>query len=124
MNKSCSILLADDGQPAPDGLLHGIDRKALGIVEENKGSRYMKNIREDLTKKDKAEPALKTVKSLIAQNPFSGISRDKLAEAVFMSPDYLTRIFKKRRQTCRYRIYHRQTSVPRENAFLPKRISV
>ena len=70
-------------------------QKALGIVEEQKDINDLKNIWGDVVRKEKSASAVETVKNIIACSLASEISRDELAEAVYMSPDYLTRIFKK-----------------------------
>ena len=54
----------------------------------------MENIWGNLSGKEK-NPSIETVKKMIKDNISTEISRDELAEAVYMSPDHLTKLFKK-----------------------------
>ena len=68
--------------------------KALGIAEKNQRARDLEGIWGNLTKSEEVEDPIETVKKMIAENLGTEISRDELAAAVYLNPDYLTRRFK------------------------------
>ena len=83
-------------KPIPYTEMEEILRKALDAVRKNKNSKELENIWENLTKPEsEAESPVDIVKKLIEQNISAEISRDELAAAVYMNPDYLTRLFRK-----------------------------
>lgn len=83
-------------KPIPYGELEEIVRKGLRSVEKQKSRKNLENLWGELTQEPQREDSpVETVKRIIAENITVEISRDELARQVFMSPDYLTRLFRK-----------------------------
>lgn len=81
-------------KPIPYEELEEILKRGLQRFQKGKETRELENIWGNLTEKEK-NPAVETVKKMIKENISTEISRDELAAAVYMSPDHLTRLFKK-----------------------------
>lgn len=81
-------------KPVPYEELESIIQKALGLAEKNRHTRELEGIWGNLTKEEHVEDPIGTVKAMIEENLSTEISRDELAAAVYLNPDYLTRRFK------------------------------
>lgn len=84
-------------KPIPYDELESVIRKGLLSVQKNKKAKDLEHIWGELTNKptEASDSPVETVKRIIAENITTEISRDELAGQVFMSPDYLTKLFKK-----------------------------
>ena len=81
-------------KPVPYEEMETIIIKALGIAEKNRHTKDLEGIWGNLTKEDHVEDPIGIVKAMIEENLGTEISRDELAAAVYLNPDYLTRRFK------------------------------
>lgn len=81
-------------KPIPYEELEEILQRGLKKFQKGKETRELENIWGNLTEKEK-NPSVETVKKIIKDNISTEISRDELAAAVYMSPDHLTKLFKK-----------------------------
>ncbi len=84
-------------KPTPYEEMENIFLRALGIVEQQMHKRDLEGIWGNLVQKDQEESRedpVEKVKMLIEQQLTSEISRDELAAAVYLNPDYLSRRFK------------------------------
>lgn len=82
-------------KPIPYEELEQVLGKALLTVEKNKAAKGLENLWGELTRQEKKESPVEKVKKIIAENISVEMSREELAAQVFMSPDYLTKLFKK-----------------------------
>lgn len=82
-------------KPIPYGELEEIIRKGLRSVRERKNVRNLEHIWGELTQEPKEDSPVENVKRIIAEHITAEISREELARQVYMSPDYLSRLFKK-----------------------------
>ncbi len=82
-------------KPIPYGELEEIIRKGLFSAQRQKDAKNLEHIWGELTKEPKGESPVETVKRIIAENISVELSREELAGQVYMSPDYLTKLFKK-----------------------------
>lgn len=82
-------------KPIPYDELESVIRKGLLSVQKTKKTKDLENIWGELTCEQKEDSPVETVKRMIAENLATEISRDELAGCVYMSPDYLTKLFKK-----------------------------
>lgn len=82
-------------KPIPYNELEQIIQKGLLSVKKQRETKSLENIWGELTKKPEEDSPVETVKRMITENISVEISRDELAKAVYMSPDYLTKLFKK-----------------------------
>ena len=81
-------------KPTPYEEIEKVVVKALGIAAQNLHARELEGIWGNLSKKDQNGDPIGAVKAMIEENLSMEISRDELAAAVFLNPDYLTRRFK------------------------------
>lgn len=82
-------------KPIPYGELEEVLQKGLLQVQKGKKTRELENIWDDLTHQEEQESPVKKVKKIIMENLSVEMSREELAKEVYMSPDYLTKLFKK-----------------------------
>lgn len=84
-------------KPIPYNELEEIISKALFQVEKTRTAKNLETIWGDMTRKKdtEEESPIEKVKRIIAENISTEISREELAAQVYMSPDYLTRLFRK-----------------------------
>lgn len=84
-------------KPIPYGERESVIRKGLLSAQKTKKAKDLENIWGELTQEPErgSDSPVETVKRIIAENITTEISRDELAGQVFMSPDYLTKLFKK-----------------------------
>ena len=82
-------------KPIPYYELEDIIKKALKIVEKGRKTKDLENIWDNYTDSAKTESPVEKVKQIIMDNLSVDVSRDELAARVYMSPDYLTKLFKK-----------------------------
>lgn len=82
-------------KPIPYEELEQILQKGLLEMQKGRTARELENIWGDMTHQEEKSSAVETVKKKITENLSVEISRDELADLVYMSPDYLTKLFKK-----------------------------
>ncbi|MDO5422413.1 MAG: response regulator [Eubacteriales bacterium] len=82
-------------KPIPYEELEGILRRGLQQIQKGQTAKELENIWGEISHQEEKNSAVKTVKKMITENLSVEISRDELAAAVFMSPDHLTKLFKK-----------------------------
>lgn len=99
-------------KPIPYDELEEIIRKGLYSVQRQKNTKNLENIWGELTREPSEDSPVETVKRIIAKNITVELSRDELAQQVFMSPDYLTKLFK------------RETGMSLSDYIIHKRISL
>ncbi|MCM1236898.1 MAG: response regulator, partial [Ruminococcus flavefaciens] len=75
-------------KPIPYHELEQIIQKGLCSVQKQRETKNLENIWGELTKKPEEDSPVELVKRLITENINVEISRDELAKAVYMSPDY------------------------------------
>lgn len=99
-------------KPIPYPELEQIIQKGILFVKKQRETKNLEDIWGELTKKPQEDLPIETVKRIITENISVEISRDELAKAVYMSPDYLTKLFK------------RETGMPLSEYIIQKRISL
>ena len=82
-------------KPIPYEELEDTLKKGLLFVQKGKKARELEHIWEDLTQTKEQDSPVKQVKKMIIENLSVEMSREELAQQVYMSPDYLTKLFKK-----------------------------
>lgn len=82
-------------KPIPYNELEEILQKGLNQVQKGKKARELECLWDELTQQETSESPVEKVKKLIVENLSTELSREELAKQVFMSPDYLTKLFKK-----------------------------
>jgi len=82
-------------KPIPYEELEQILKQGLLKIQKGKAARELENIWGELTRQEEKSSAVETVKKIITENLSVEISRDELAKQVYMSPDHLTKLFKK-----------------------------
>lgn len=82
-------------KPIPYEELEAIIRDGLSKAEKSKETKDLMNIWGEMTHKEETDSPIKKIKKIIAENLSVEISREELAKRVYMSPDYLSKLFKK-----------------------------
>lgn len=83
-------------KPIPYGELETILKKAIQLIAKQQEHRQIEEILSPAPQSDSEDSAIDMIKKYIADNISAEISREELARLVFMNPDYLSRLFKKR----------------------------
>ena len=99
-------------KPIPYDELEEIIRKGLLSVQKQKDTKNLETIWGELTKTPEADSPVDTVKRIITENIQVELSREELAKQVYMSPDYLTKLFRK------------ETGMSLSDYIIQKRISI
>ncbi len=82
-------------KPIPYEELEDVIRKGLLSVKKNMEIQNMEELWGELAREPQGDSPVELVKKLIAENLTVEISREELAKAVYMSPDYLTKLFRR-----------------------------
>lgn len=99
-------------KPIPYHELERIIQKGMLLVKKQREVKSLESIWGELTRKPQEDSPVEVVKQIITENISVEISRDELAKAVYMSPDYLTKLFK------------RETGMSLSEYIIQKRISL
>lgn len=82
-------------KPIPYEELEIIIQKGLFSVKKNKEAKNLEERWGNFVQEPEGDSPVEIVKRIISENITVEISRDELARKVFMSPDYLTKLFKR-----------------------------
>lgn len=82
-------------KPIPYDELEAIIRRGLLSVKKKREAKNLEDRWGNFAQEPEGDSPVEIVKRIISENITVEISRDELAKAVYMSPDYLTKLFKR-----------------------------